>query len=122
MSQMTWTYIADDGVRHNVGLFHGDNTGHLLVYCNSRIVVIDFGVVASKNYSFFINDELCDLVIEEKDGKFQYGFKVDEVTDTARNRGRRKMMRTEVRQTLLIGFLFILIIILLGWLVFRFNS
>lgn len=122
MSQMTWTYIADDGVRYNVGLFHGDNTGHLLVYCNARIVVIDFSVLSSKNYSFFINDELCDLVIEEKDGKFLYGFKVDEVTDTARNRGRRKMIRTEVRQSLLIGFLFILIILLIGWLVFRFNS
>src|SRR5688572_17001711 len=122
MSQMTWTYIADDGARYNVGLFHGDNTGHLLVYCNARIVVIDFSVRASKNYSFFINDELCDLVIEEKDGQFLYGFKVDEVTDTARNRGRRKMMRTEVRQSLLIGFLFILIILLAGWLVFRFNS
>jgi hypothetical protein len=122
MSQMTWTYIADDGARYNVGLFHGDNTGHLLVYCNARIVVIDFSVRASKNYSFFINDELCDLVIEEKDGQFFYGFKVDEVTDTARNRGRRKMMRTEVRQSLLIGFLFILIILLAGWLVFRFNS
>lgn len=122
MSQMTWTYIADDGVRYNVGLFHGDNTGHLLVYCNARIVVIDFSVLSSKNYSFFINDELCDLVIEEKDGKFLYGFKVDEVTDTARNRGRRKMLRTEVRQSLLIGFLFILIILLIGWLVFRFNS
>ncbi|HSF88769.1 MAG TPA: hypothetical protein VLA46_05080 [Saprospiraceae bacterium] len=119
---MTWTYIADDGVRYNVGLFHGDNTGHLLVYCNARIVVIDFSVLSSKNYSFFINDELCDLVIEEKDGKFLYGFKVDEVTDTARNRGRRKMIRTEVRQSLLIGFLFILIILLIGWLVFRFNS
>lgn len=122
MSQMTWTYIADDGAHYKVGLFHGDNTGHLLVYCNARIVVIDFGVLASKNYSFFINDELCDLVIEEKDGKFLYGFKVDEITDTARNRGRRKMLRTEVRQSLLIGFLFILIILMIGWLVFRFNS
>ena len=58
MSQMSWTYIADDGARYDVGLFHGDSTGHLLVYCNARIVVIDFSVLASKNYSFFINDEL----------------------------------------------------------------
>ena len=122
MSQMSWTYIADDGARYDVGLFHGDRTGHLLVYCNARIVVIDFSVLASKNYSFFINDELCDLVIEEKDGKFLYGFQVDEGTATARNRGRRKMLRTEVRQSLLIGFLFILIILMIGWLVFRFNS
>ncbi len=52
MSQITWTYVDDDGYSHKVGLFHGDNSGHLLVYCNTRIVVIDFGVMASKNYSF----------------------------------------------------------------------
>jgi hypothetical protein len=121
MSQMTWTYIADDGSRHQVGLFHGDNTGHLLVYCNARIVVIDFGVQTTRNYSFFINDELCDLEIEEKDGKFSYGFKVDQVTDTPRNRGRRKMIRAEVTKSLVLGLIFILIIILIAWLVFRFN-
>ena len=75
MSQFTWTYIDDDDTLHRVGLFHGDHTGHLMIYCNTRIVVIDFGVTSSKNYSFFINDELCDIAIEEKDGKFLYGFK-----------------------------------------------
>ena len=102
MSQFTWTYIGDNGALHRVGLFHGDSTGHLMIYCNMRIVVIDFGVTTSKNYSFFINDELCDIAVEENDGKFSYGFKVDEVTDTPRNRGRRKMARLELRQTLII--------------------
>jgi tRNA A-37 threonylcarbamoyl transferase component Bud32 len=52
MSQFTWTYIRDNGALHRVGLFHGDETGHLMIYCNTRIVVIDFGVTTSKNYSF----------------------------------------------------------------------
>ncbi len=56
MSQITWTYVDDDGYSHNVGLFHGDNSGHLVVYCNSRIVVIDLKVLTSKNYSFFIDE------------------------------------------------------------------
>ena len=122
MSQMTWTYIGDDGDQHKIGLFHGDNTGHLLIYCDARIVVIDFNVLTSRNYSFFIDDELCDLEVEEKDGKFSYGFKVDEITDTPRNRGRAKMVREEVRQTLVVGLIFLLIILLIVWLVFRFNS
>ncbi len=122
MSQITWTYIGDDGSRHKVGLFHGDNTGHLLVYCNTRIVVIDFGVRASKNYSFFINDELCDIEVEEKEGKFSYGFKIDEITDTPRNRGRRKMIRSEVLQSLIMGAAFLLIILLVVYLSLRFNT
>ena len=90
MSQMTWTYIADDGSRHKVGLFHGDNTGHLLIYCNASIMVIDFSVTHHPQLFFFINDELCDIEVEEKEGKFSYGFKVDQITDTPRNRVRRK--------------------------------
>jgi hypothetical protein len=119
MSQFTWTYIDDDGYRHRVGLFHGDNTGHLLIYCNTRIVVIDFSVTTSKNYSFFINDELCDIAIEEKAGKFSYGFQVDEVTDTPRNRGRRRMIRTENRQLFFIACTFFLILALIMFFVLR---
>ncbi len=122
MSQFTWTYIDDNGYRHRVGLFHGDNTGHLLIYCNTRIVVIDFSVTSSKNYSFFINDELCDVAIEEQDGKFSYGFKVDEITDTPRNRGRRKMIQSQHRQTLLIAVVFLVILTLMVFLLLRFNA
>jgi hypothetical protein len=122
MSQITWTYIDDDGSRHRVGLFHGDNTGHLLVYCNARVVVIDFSVRASKNYSFFINEELCDIAVEENEGKFSYGFKIDQITDTPRNRGRRKMIRTQIRQSLLFGAAFIFLLILAVFLLLHFNA
>jgi len=119
MSQFTWTYIGDNGALHRVGLFHGDETGHLMIYCNTRIVVIDFGVTTSKNYSFFINDELCEIAVEDDDGKFSYGFRVDEVTDTPRNRGRRKMIRTEHRQTFYIILTFLLILSLTVFFVLR---
>jgi hypothetical protein len=122
MSQMTWTYIADDGTRHKVGLFHGDNTGHLLIYCNATIMVIDFAVRSTRNYSFFINDELCDIAVEEKEGKFYYGFKIDQITDTPRNRVRRNLFRAEVKRSLILGAIFILLILLVVYLVFRFNS
>lgn len=122
MSQMTWTYIGDNGARHRVGLFHGDNTGHLLVYCNARIVVIDFGVRVSKNYSFFINDELCDIAVEEKEGKFSYGFRIDQITDTPRNRGRRKMIRDEIRISLIVAVIFILFVGAVVYWLLRFNS
>ena len=117
MSQITWTYVDDDGYPHKVGLFHGNNSGHLLVYCNTRIVVIDFNVLTSKNYSFFINEELCDIAIEEKEGKFSYGFTIDQITDTPRNRGRRKMNRLQTRQTLMIALVSVIVITAMVFLV-----
>ncbi len=120
MSQITWTYVDDDGYHHQVGLFHGDSSGHLLVYCNSRVVVIDFSVTTSKNYSFFIDEELCDVAIEEKDGKFSYGFTIDQITDTPRNRGRRKMNRDLTRQTIVMAFAFFLVVSAVVFLVLHF--
>lgn len=122
MSQITWTYVDDDGYSYKVGLFHGDTSGHLLVYCNTRIVVIDFNVLASKKYSFFINEELCDISIEEKDGTFSYGFTIDQVTDTPRNRGRRKMLRSQAVQSVMFGAAFILLIVVVVFLILRFNN
>lgn len=119
MSQMTWTYVADDGSRHRVGLFHGDQTGHLLVYCNTRIVVIDFEVRESKNYSFFINEELLDIEVEELNGKFSYGLTIDQKSDTPRNRIRRKMTRQQVRQTLLLVGLFLILVTISVFIITR---
>lgn len=122
MSQITWTYVDDNGYSHKVGLFHGDNSGHLLVYCNARIVVIDFSVLASKNYSFFIDEELCDITIEENKGKFSYGFTIDQVTDTPRNRGRRKMLQSERKTGLLFGAAFVVAIIVVVFFLSRFIN
>lgn len=122
MSQMTWTHIADDGSRHKVGLFHGNTTGHVLVYCNARIVVIDFNVSESKKYSFFINEQLFDLEIEEKEGKFSYGFKSDEIADTPYNKARRKEDRKQNKLVIILAIGFILMILLAFYFVFGFNG
>ena len=98
MSQMTWTYVDDYGTSHKVGLFHGDQSGHLLIYCNTRILVIDFNVLQNKKYSFFINDELFDIHIERKDDIFSYGLEIDHKADTPRNHRRQQRERSHIIQ------------------------
>ncbi len=90
MAQVNWVYLDDRGGRHRVGLFHGDRTGHLLIHCNMKVVQIDFSVLETKTYSFFIEDELCEVVAEKmKNGSFGYEFRVNKTIDTPRNRIRR---------------------------------
>jgi hypothetical protein len=110
MSQMKWTYLDDYGGRYNVGLYHGNKTGHLLIYCDGRVVVIDFNVFKTKKYSFLINDDLCDLHVEQTDGKFAYGFEVNHDVDTPANRRRRKHERQGIFHGILFFLGFILII------------
>jgi hypothetical protein len=89
MAQVGWVYLDNVGGRHRVGLYHGDRTGHVVIHVNTRIVQIDFSVLQSKTYSFFIEDEFCEIVIEKHADHFEYGFEVNKTVDTPRNRERR---------------------------------
>lgn len=105
---MQWTYIDDYGRRYRVGLYHGDRSGHLMVYCNSRVLVIDFNVLTDKKYSFLINDDLLDLHVERQNNKFAYAFEVDKKANTPGNRRRRKLSKRHLVQSLLFAAALIL--------------
>lgn len=89
VAQVGWVYLDDFGGKHRIGLYHGDRTGHLLLHCDSRIVQVDFSVKESRTYSFFVEDELCEVsVVQEKQG-YSYDFQVNKKVDTPRNRLRK---------------------------------
>ena len=90
MAQVGWVYLDDFGGQHKVGLYHGDRTGHVLLHCDLRIVQVDFSVKENCTYSFFVEDELCQVSIyKEKEG-FSYDFQVNKKIDTPRNRLRKE--------------------------------
>lgn len=89
MAQVGWVYLDDFGGRHRIGLYHGDRTGHLLIHCDARIVQVDFSVKESQTYSFFVEDELCEVSVVKETGGFTYDFQVNKKIDTPRNRLRK---------------------------------
>lgn len=101
MNRFNWTYLADFGKKHHVGLMHGAESGHLLIYCDAKIILIDFKVLDDKTYTFFIDDQLCEIAIERINGQFYYGFEINKKADTPRNRMRRKIEKRHLRQSLL---------------------
>lgn len=87
MAQVSWLFLDDNGGKHRVGLYHGDRSGHLLIHCDLRVVQVDFNVKSSQTYSFFIEDDLCEVrVWRENDGRFSYEFSVNRDADTPKNR------------------------------------
>lgn len=111
MAQYNWLYLGENGRQYNVGLFHGDRTGHLMVMCNARIVLIDFSVQQSKEYSFFIDDELFELSVERQPGRYAYHCAINEQADTPRNRIRKKQKRLDFRKSVALITIFALVII-----------
>jgi hypothetical protein len=71
-----------------------------MIHCNGHVVVIDFHVLDSKKYTFYINDELFDVHLERTEDRFGYSLEIDEETETPRNLRRKRINRTELITTL----------------------
>lgn len=100
MAQVNWVFLDTQGGRHQIGLYHGDRSGHLLLHCNRSVVQIDFSVKADKTYSFFIEEELVEIHLRrEANGFFSYEFVLNETADTPRNRIRRVENKRNLRYT-----------------------
>ncbi len=106
MAHCTWTYASDEGRNYNISLYHGPTTGHLLVLCNLKILLIDFSILQSKSYSFFLGEDLFVLDLERKGNTFYYNFDIDFDIDTPINRRRKALARKHWIQSLaFFGFL-----------------
>ena len=114
MPNFHWTYVEGEGRTTKVGLFHGKKNGHVMIHCNAKVIIIDFNVRESKTYSFFINQELCEIELERKGDKFYYHFHINEEADTPLNRERKARERKFWRQALIfMGALALFIVLVL---------
>jgi Fas apoptotic inhibitory molecule (FAIM1) len=114
MAQAIWQFVSNTGGRHKIGLYHGDDTGHVLLYCNSKVIKIDFAVRESESYSFFVDDDFCNIhLTKEPGGGFTYAFEVDKETNTPLNQERKKEKKKYQKYTF--AFVIGLIAVLFGF-------
>lgn len=97
MAQYNWAYTGGSGKQYVVGLYHGTESGHLMVYCDLRVILIEFSILQDYTYSFFIEDDMLDLTIKRSKDQFQYGFQVNKEVDTPKNQVRKVQEKQERR-------------------------
>lgn len=114
MSQFSWAYLSPGGQQYIVGLYHGPESGHVVVYCNNEVVAIDFQVVESARYAFFIEEDLCEVRIEKKGDSFQYFFESNEEIDTPLNQKRKQAASRDRRFLIFIIIAAVTLALLLG--------
>lgn len=110
MNHYNWTYVAGGGRNIPVGLYHSSKKGHLMIYVGKKITTIDFHVLDSKDYSFFIDNELCWIKLKRKGDEMYYYFEIDRKADTPMNRARWAMEKKFLKQ-LVIGLAFFAIVV-----------
>lgn len=99
MAESFWRFTNELGQPYLIGLFHGDKDGHLVVHCNSRVVLVDFNVQDTKAYSFFIEEELCELKLDRQENAFNYSCQINVDADTPKNRWRKSRIQDEKYST-----------------------
>jgi len=53
-------------------MYHGDESGHLILFVNGNIIQIDFKQLEEKTYNFLIENQLLELSISTEDSGFEY--------------------------------------------------
>lgn len=112
MSHLAWTYVDDYGDKYDVGILHVAPKGHVVVQCNEKIMIIDFNVLKTKTYSFFLGPELCELNVKKEKENFSYGLTINEEVDTPLNELRRKYKKRDLFWTMVIFILLLFTVFL----------
>ena len=115
LNHFRWILIDESGKHYKLGLYHGKDKGHLLVYCNFKIILIDFNVLSSRKYAFFLGHEFCELRLDRKNDEFQYSLKRDLDTDTPLNQIRKKKEKNYLIVSALLTISLFIIVFLLIW-------
>lgn len=117
LAQLRWIYVSPSAKHYNVGLYHGDRSKHVLVHINNSISVIDFSVKEDKTYTFYIEEQLCELSLQDEGDHWSYAFEINTVALTPANIQRRKREQRYLLYSILflIGFVG-LIILLKNWI------
>lgn len=74
MSQYRWTFYNPVAGEQHLGLYHGDDSGHLMVYLNNDVILVDFNVMSSRSYTIIINEEIVKIQLNKNSIGFSYSL------------------------------------------------
>lgn len=90
MGQQIWNMDSVTGDHYTIGLYHGEESGNVVLYMNNEVFLIDFNILEDKNYHFFVGHEFMCLSILRKNEEYFYNLQVDKDTPTPLNTAIRK--------------------------------
>ena len=99
MNKQRWVYIGEGGSRSTIGIIHNTSKGQFMIYCNKKIVQVEFKLYESKEFSFFLDEELCKIFVIKEGNAYRYEFSLDMKTETPLNLERKRIERSNVKKS-----------------------
>ena|GEM_PF-558850 len=72
LAQHNWTYYSLSGKPYALDMYHGEDSGHLIFFVNSRVIMIEFTQKDPKTFNFFIENQLIEFSIKREDRAYSY--------------------------------------------------
>lgn len=91
MSEFRCTYYDPSQGTQTLGLYHGQDSGNVVIYHNSNVLIIDFMVHQAKSYSFMVNENLVKLNVVKENGQYDYKFEATRIKEEALSTAERFM-------------------------------
>ncbi len=99
-NQQQWTFIDNKSKQHRIMLVHSTKSGKLLIHYNYKTIVLyDLEVLKSTKYSFFIDDELCEVHVIRNLQAYTYHFFVNKEANTPLNQARKRIDTRDKKYT-----------------------
>lgn len=116
MAQHSWIYKNKVGMDYEVSLYHGDQSGHVLIYSNQAIISIDFSVKKDKVFSFMLGEELFELSFT-----FEKSLPIYQLKNTVTNKTISKLDTTNYpKQHIKFAVISVIVLGILVFLIFQF--
>lgn len=72
MAQLNWTYYSLSGKPYALDMYHGEESGHMIFFVNSRVIMIEFKQKDPRTFNFFIENQLIEFSIQKEDEAYSY--------------------------------------------------
>ncbi len=119
MAQKAWYYKNETGLAYDLNMYHGDKSGHVLIYSNQAIIAIDFNVRSTKVYSFYLGDELFELLIDIFPSRASYSLKNVDTTKIIALDGQNVYPKEDLIKAVVMVALVTLLVFCVYYLVVR---
>jgi len=72
MAQLNWQYYSPTGIPYSIDMYHGDDSGHLMIFVNNEIILINFTQKEARKYNFYIENQLVELDMKKNNNTYEY--------------------------------------------------
>lgn len=115
MKPLQWIFLSETGKTNKVTLFHSLQTGIFAVFLDHSLLTIQTEIFDTYQYTFFIDDVLCELHFHKNNQDISYSFRRNTEINTPFNIQKRITERNNLIKASIFSAILLFLALLSGF-------